>query len=477
MDIDGSHSWWRILSGLVSVGSKPDRKTLNAEDWRVMSIHDKRLLLAKSCPNLMQGVAFTQDGVYFDRIQRGRFAPTGRSPNGYLVVGGAATSPNANRTNEVFVGRPSQHRHVLHKEFISLFNRINANPGRKKPEPTGAWRYWLGQKARKAGLMDPNQDDPISIELCDLPGIPVFFYGDPRTVSVNSDYDPKTNSFVMGISRLIKIPYRDSVGDIAGNLFDQDGPYQVPRLKEKLDFARAIFGWLDEAEDNDDQVSALAGRVAFSPAFSSTVPQKTKPKTFVFGAPSESFYPFYLDGDYHGKGGKPVGRKRYPARFTPNEPDIPNENTATQSQVSFHASGTTYAGRIRVHNLHPVEFAAFVWSLTFGKIDGPWHHVVGRAKGHGYGRMRLERLVWARPPKVRGSVKTDDWDALAETFESWMSERLGHDFAEVETIRRLRAYANPKMGDKYRRRLSYPPVEDFKTLRSPVDADEDWRPQ
>ena len=452
---------------------------VDAKDWRIMPIHCKRLLLAKSSPNLMQGVAFTQDGVYWGNVQRGQFALAGRQPNGHLVVGGAATDSNANRANEVFVGSPSQyphHRHVLHKNFIELFNRINANPGRKNPEPTGAWRYWLGQKAWKSGLMAPGQDDPEPINQCGLPGIPVFFCGDPRTASDISDYDPKTSSFVMGISRVIKIPYSEGVGDVAAKLYSLDGPYRVPRLGERFDLARAIFGWLDEAGDNDEEVGALAGRVAFSPAFSPLKPQRTTQETFVFGSPRESFCPFYLDGDYHGNGGKPIGRKRYPARSTPNGPNIPNENTATQSRVSFHAPGTTYAGRIRVHNLHPVEFAAFVWCLTFGAVDGPWRHAIGRAKGYGYGCLHLERLAWARPPKIEGSVETDDWDALAETFETWMSERLGHKFTETETIRRLRAYANPKMGDRHRKRLSYPSVEDFKNLQVPVDAGEDWQP-
>ena len=214
----------------------------------------------------------------------------------------------------------------------------------------------------------------------------------------------------------------------------------------------------------------------FSPAFSAPGPQRTEPKTFVFGPPRESFHPFYLEGDYHGGSGKPVGRKRCPVRSIPNEPDIPNDNAATQSRVAFHVPGTAWKGRIRVHNLHPIELAALVWCLTFGETDGPWRHAIGRAKGYGYGRLRLEKLAWRRPPKIAGEVETNDWDALARTFENWMTERLGQDFVETETVRRLRAYANPEMGGKHGRNLAYPPVERFKTLKGPVDADEDWWP-
>ena len=95
--------------------------------------------------------------------------------------------------------------------------------------------------------MTPGEDDPAPVDQCGLPGIPVFFCGNPKTVSSSADYDPKTSNFVMGISRVIKIPYRESVGDVAARLYDREGPYRTPKLRDEFDLARAIFGWLDEA--------------------------------------------------------------------------------------------------------------------------------------------------------------------------------------------------------------------------------------
>ena len=461
---------------------------VDAEDWRGMDLHEKRTRLASRSPNLLQSVRFEEDGQYYGNVYRGRFADAnGRGRLGHVVSGGAATDRTANRDNEVFVGPPSivdRDKYVLDERFMDLFHRINAHPGRGRGEPTGAWRYWLGQKAPDAGLITPMPADHEPIEGCGLPGIPVFFCCVPQDERRSSadDYDPKTVGFVMGLSRAMKIPYREGVGDVAGRLYEQEGRYRVPKLRERLDLARAIFGWLDEAEGEDREAEALAGRVAFSPAFSARSPQRTAPEVFVFGPPRESFYRFYLDGHYHGGdgGGRPVGRKRYPVRSTPNHANLPNDNPDTQTPVSFHACGTTYSGRIRVHNLHPVELAALVWCLTFGEVGGPWRHAIGRAKGFGYGRLRLERLAWARPPRVVGQAETtdwDDWDAMARTFEAWMSdpERLGCTFTDTETIRRLRAYANPHMGDRHLQNLSYPPVEDFKGLRAPIDRNENWQ--
>ena len=522
---------------------------VSADAWREMDIHLKRDLLANSNPNLLQSVRFERGDRYHGDVHRGRFTPEGQTAGllGYLVVGGAATDRTANRTNEVFVGPPAGRlggrplgRHVLDERFMDLFHRINANPGRDHPEPTGAWRYWLGQKAPNAGLLTPMPTDHAPINGCGLPGIPMFFCGDPRAARKRSagdrdydTYDPKTGSFVMGLSRVIKIPYREGVADVAGRLFGSEGQYRSPKLREGdrptsrdsslpiasgsspymdgapttlntrqsapetaedrkagrpasgFDLARAIFGWLDEAEDEDRDADALAGRVAVSPAFSAPHPHRVGPTTFVFGPPRESFHHFYLDGDYHG-GGKPVGRKRYPARTNPNPPaNLPNDNPATQSSVTFHAADTVYSGRIRVHNLHPVELSALVWCLTFGEIGGPWRHAIGRAKGFGYGRLRLDRLAWARPPRIAGQAEmpvvgqaeAGDWDGLAGTFETWMSEpqRLGCVFAETDTIRRLRAYANPRMGDKYLVNLACPPIEEFKSLSGPIDAGERWQ--
>ncbi len=466
------------------------------DEWRRMTIGEKRSWLACTVSDLLKELHFAEGAPYYKSIRRGEFVSGGTPPasgasgskkSGYLVVGGKADS-TANRNNEVFVGSPSpnsKHTYILGAEFMALFNRINSNPGRERPEPTGAWRYWLSQKAPCSDFWTPGGSGPGPLAVCGLPGIPVFFCGNPADASETRTYDPKTSTFVMGLSRVIKIPYREGVGDVAARLYECDGPYRVPKLKDGFDLARAIFGWLDEAQD-DEQAEALAGRVAFSPAFSDRNPQKSRPKTFVFGAPRESFYPFYLRGDYHGNDGNegvPVGRKRYPVRSTPSAPNVSNGNPDTQTCVTFHDSGASYTGRIRVHNLHPMELCALVWCLTFGNVAGPWRHVIGRAKGFGYGRVRLENFKWARAPQIVGeltpshvgaSVKNGEWDRLSAEFEEWIDGRLGCAFANSDSIRRLRAYADPSIGSTHAENLTYPSVETFKTLNGPVDDGEDW---
>ena len=503
--------------------------TVTPNSWRGMEVHEKRKLLSGLTPNLLESVSFRENGQYYGEVQWGAFWEEGRrtgyKKTGHLVVGGKA-DPGATRANEVFVGLPSTTRrdkHVLCEDFMKLFNRINSNPGRE-PEPTGAWRYWLGQKAACAGLFtqrgagtpDDPYDPPKPVPACKLPGIPVFFCGEPEEASAGS-YDPRNSGFVMGLSRVIKIPYREGVSDVAariyaGSAFQNASPkYRVPKLEESFDFARAIFGWVDLDVDAAGRpadrgraqadVGALAGRVALSHAFTCGTPETIDPqRPLVFGAPRESFWRFYLHGDYHGGGSaQPVGRKRYPVRSRLMKPDTPNQNVAMRSDVRFHQEGTTYHGRIRVHNLHPVELGALIWSLGFGRIDGPWRHSIGRGKGYGYGCLKLKRVGW-RPGSLRvvhledgvahnlkEDAGTSDFDRLADLFETYMTHELTGSgqgtFTDHEAIKKLRGYSRAANGDRYAvdlpgeryPRLSYPEVGKFGDIHVPLGTGETWK--
>ena len=537
-----------ILSHVGSPG------TVTPVSWREMGVHEKRDLLSGLTPNLLQPVSFKENGQYHRQVQWGAFftGAHGYGKRGYLVVGDKTTDPGATRANEVFVGLPSTKRkdkRILREDFMALFRRINSNPGREQPEPTGAWRYWLGQKAACAGLFtqrgdgspgDP-YDPPKPIPACRLPGIPVFFCGDPKDEKISTpyhppdaapaphrgdapkdekistSYDPRTSNFVMGLSRVIKIPYHEGVSDVAARIYagsasrNANLKYRVPKLEESFDFARAIFGWVDLEVDAAGRpvdrgraqadVGALAGRVAFSHAFTCGTPETVDPQSLVFGAPRESFWRFYLHGDYHGGGSaRPVGRKRYPVRSSPMMPVIPNQNVAMRSEVRFHKEGTTYHGRIRVHNLHPVELGALIWCLGFGCIDGPWRHSIGRGKGYGYGCLKLNRVGWRRGSlrvvnlegcvshNLKEDARRSDFDALAALFETYMTEKLPGSgqktFAGYEAIKKLRGFARSANGDRYvvalpgerYARLSYPEVGEFGGIRGPLGDGETWNP-
>lgn len=463
---------------------------LSTDNWRMTEIHNKRCELARCAPHMLQPLRFWPSGQYFADVRWGSFSGSGSGKQGYLVCSGAATDATRAPKNEVFVGGPARSASStisISDKFMDLFARINGNPGLRNPQPTGAWEYWLSQK------IEPGS--PAPVPGCQLPGIPVFFYGDPKEAEAGKPFDPLTCGFVMGLSRALKIPYRKGVSHVAAETFGMAGQYKTPPLKERLDFARAIFGWLDIEEDAEGRpigrdraradVNGLAGRVAVSPAFTTASPQLTQPQTFIFGQPRESFYPYYLDGNYHGGPAKLIGRKRYPVRPQAAAPAIdPSASDRTQSRVVFHRQGTRYAGKIRIHNLHPVEFGALVWCLTFGKQGGRWRHSIGRAKGYGYGRLRLQSLKWSRPPRTVNWPANDDlqnFDALAGQFEQWMSKRLGSDFAKNPAIMRLRAYANPAAAARapQKDQLCYPEVENFKKIKEsgiPLGASETWNP-
>lgn len=466
--------------------------------WGLLNVAQKRRIFAKiqkDFPDkkelhMLRKVNFMLDGGY--NKNRGKFNPTTGLPgNSYLIVGG---KDNENkRQNEVFVEPPKKsHTHTLCKEFMNTFNRINSNNVNGDwPEPTGLWRYWLGQMkytnffSQKGDGKD--MDPEPQIEGCEFPGIPVFFCGDPK----KAEKPASAKEFFMGLSRVLKVPHKKSVGDVAGQLYGGNGSYRVPPLVEVFDFARALFGWIEKPEDQGSvqdnvKIKALAGRVAISPAFTEKEPTFTEKKKFVLGSPRESFHRYYLkDGDYNSEKACPVGRKRYPVRkkITENGGDA---TESTRTTVMFHKPGTVYSGKIRVHNLHPVEMGALVWCLSFGNLDKPMCHSIGRCKGFGYGSLKLESLEWGKessrtfkknlPDDLVDSNERPDLNKLAGKFEEYMARELKltdrEGFRNNNTIQKLRGYANPKFAND--KNLDYPPVEKFENIREPLGKSEEW---
>lgn len=476
----------------------------SVDEWRALDLGRKRKELAAA--NLAGALALIDDGPYVDQFARG-FRKAGflgernltaqerqqRRVPGYLVCAGPTEVPpddpaRAKIRETIFAPastRP-QDAHRLRNEFMRLFHALHSAPGRHRRAPQGNWRFWLTAMgwAGAFGVADTDREERDWLDRPDpqayrnYPGIPVFYHGDPAAVADVAGAPMAERGFFIGLTRVLRLPWPYSVGEVAGRLYQQDAApprrYEVPRLRERhgWDFARALFGAVDDAHldleeaakeqrrrDKGGDPEALAGRVAFGPAFALGDPQLTDERRGVFGTPRESFYPFYLrrtataDGNgtqrYDDAYAIPAGRKRYVVRRTPDPFPQGNENERTLTRLRFLPEGTQFTGRVRFHNLHPVEFGALLWALSFGEWGGRWRHQIGRGKAQGYGVLRAN-IEW-RPPRV---INGDDFagernapETYLDLFRQYMTVRLGADYEQTDPIRLLRLYADPAVGE------------------------------
>jgi hypothetical protein len=170
--------------------------------------------------------------------------------------------------------------------------------------------------------------------------------------------------------------------------------------------------------------------VAFEFAFATEDSIPTEMRSGVLGQPRESFWPFYLrdrkdpglTSSYNASTAIPAGRKRTMVRRTVLPAWPPgNENEGTITHVRFLPAGVVFEGRIRVHNLHPVEFGALLWALTFGDLSGDHWHQAGRAKGFGHGALQ-PKIEFVRSPTAIGTNVTGE---LGQ-FETWINAFFGY---------------------------------------------------
>ena len=469
---------------------------LTVDQWRELTMPQKRARLREA------GLHNEQKLLIGETLQGGiptaAYAIGGRSPNedlivdGFLVCAGKSEIPSDNpvraKKYEALFGPPSRQGKNLIQlppSFMALFNALHAYPGRNRQEPREDWRYWLcrtftpsGKSYREALGYEHRKDDPQPPSdggrpVSELPwGIPVFFHGDIPTAAHKIKWEaaPAQFPFFIGLSRVLRSPWAHSVGEVAQRLYQEPGApaakYHVPKLNEEngWDFARAIFGEVQQKEDGDASDSAaLAGRVAFECAWRV---QEQEPRlethTGVLSTPRESFYPFYLaedashrgvsnagiEGSYDDERTIPAGRKRYVVRSEATSLPPGNNNPATLSTIRFLPASAKFHGRIRFHNLHPVELGALLWALSFGEPGGRFRHVAGRAKAYGYEVLKADFSLRTRHllncPDIR---KPEPYIA---GFVSYMRGKLQEmglpPFEQSEQIRKLLRLADPACG-------------------------------
>ncbi|MCB2188749.1 MAG: TIGR03986 family CRISPR-associated RAMP protein [Deltaproteobacteria bacterium] len=377
---------------------------------------------------------------------------------------------NGNQKYEAIFHQPANFRE-LSSSYLKQFALLHSQMTKNTMEPEGNWKDWL-DRMKYPDPLKKNGQAKVSNKGYEFPGIPVYYCGKPPV-----DGREDAQGFYMGFSRVIKIPYGYSVGQVAARTLEKDGEaYSIPKLQEELDFARAMFGDVEgslpsdhKKKENDPDRKALKGRVAFEFAARKEDQPPAMGEVFrtVMMGPKASFWPFYLkDGkrlcytaDYNDPDAILAGRKRYPVHCKAEKLAPPHDNAKKEqiTQVQFLDEGNTFQGQIRFHNLHPVELGALLWSLTFGEFrESPkYFHAMGRAKGNGYGRLaaRITGFSASAPGPETPSADLDDMESFVEGFTVYMDEQLaslGYEFTfkESPAVLALRALANPENKNK-----------------------------
>lgn len=517
---------------------------LSVSRWRSMQMWEKYALLPESCVKrpikdlYEHGGTTTFSGAppkVLTRRPKGQMLNNFRSathPTKDVVVvctGPAVEDPGGKlKSTESLFPLPGETAVRIPSAWMRVFHGMHSDPGRDGGNPRGAWRAWLlaygWEKDAVTGFEPSDQDAGIrhamrgarTEEKPGAPcGIPVFWKGSmpDEGASFDETVGPGRQSFWFSLSRVMRVPYDYSVGEIAQRLYggSADGEYHPPRLREDngWDFARALFGEVDGANwtvgsrqeqtraDGTVTEDAVRGRVAFDFAWAEGNPRPAEMKQGVFAQPRESFWPFYLRHrdavdttvSYTSDHAVPAGRKRAVVRPCPKE-EWPQGNEDEKGQaknndiltnIRFLPKGTKFRGRIRVHNLHPAEFGALIWALSFGDPTGAHWHLAGRAKGMGHGALR-PAIRFAKPPMVTGAARnvpegaTDPF-AWLRAFEDYMDEQMkihGQTCCHRDhpSIGALRETANPETGRRLAATLSTASLEQYTRLYKSMKPDQ-----
>lgn len=210
--------------------------------------------------------------------------------------------------------------------------------------------------------------------------IPVFWHGTQVTRMTS-----------MGLAQMYRLAQKNSLHDALRNT-------STHHLGDtRVDFSELLFGRL-KPEQPGPHDWGLRGRVNVG---------IMKPKDevgfhwtedTVLSSPKPVFYPAYLKQDEDASdpaltldSGAPElrGWKRYPVK--PEFIQSPPADVSNKVKVRLEAAdaGTEFTGRLRFHNLRPVELGALLWVLDFGGREH-LRHALGTGKPYGLGQTQIQ---------------------------------------------------------------------------------------
>lgn len=208
----------------------------------------------------------------------------------------------------------------------------------------------------------------------DSQGIPVFF--------IKQDKEIKA----FGLASLFRLPYEKRLYDLIPN------SHRPENTVKSFDFSRLLFG--DIGQD-DLRTISRKGRVSFGLCKTQSVGTYDN-RTVLLNNPKPSYYPAYLkqrEGqlDNFNKSNQINGFKRYLPHQNLKSSTLNDENTNVQKNIQVLTSTHTFKGKVRVHNITPVELGALMWALTLDEENNNQYvHLLGMAKPLGYGKVKIK---------------------------------------------------------------------------------------
>lgn len=299
--------------------------------------------------------------------------------------------------------------------------------------------------------------------------IPVFFHGNASDIKS------------MGLASMYRLAQQNSLHDALRNISEQH------LSTHKADLTDLLFGRLqpDQAEDEKD-VWGLRGRVNLGLFQAEGEPLTQWTEDTVLSSPKPSFHPAYLqqeilqkqpDGQYVTLDSKkPLlqGWKCYPVKpenvqKPPRMEDGRNISNKVKVRLETVAEASVFHGKIRFHNLRPVELGVLLWILDFGGRD-ELRHALGMGKPFGLGQVQLSlneknsRLVANDRAALAHLEITDILTASRQVFLNYMNQ-VWETVADVTTknatwesspqVVSLLAMTDPREGTKAGNELQY----------------------
>ena len=351
-------------------------------------------------------------GKEIDQTGNGRHLTTGAGGKPLHLTYALASSlgSKTDRGHLVFTGQPSSRRPPKNKHMEFIFELPGAclSKGRATElearqirdfefvhAESRAWKYW-----------QPKFDRGDFV--------PVFWIAP-------APGQPKGNGLqALGLAQMFRYPADRTL---------RDGI--LPKHREPgHDLADLVFGSLRGNE--------LRGRATFSHFLAEGSPKSPGAVWTVLGSPKPTFYPNYLEQEYTPQTGRLNandyrtlmsdriqlrGWKRYAVRpdAKKEEVTLPKAHDFTREEPSsFDAAtafaplppGTKFTGKLRFHNLRPMELGALIWAIEWGGHQN-LRHLLGMGKGLGLGsvKMSIRKPQDCSFEKANGSGKVTAEDA------------------------------------------------------------------
>lgn len=251
--------------------------------------------------------------------------------------------------------------------------------------------------------------------------IPVFFHGNVSDVKS------------MGLASMYRLAQRNSLHDALRNISAQHLD------ASKADFTELLFGRLQPEQivvGGHDW--GLRGRVNIGLFQAQGSPQTKWTVETVLSSPKPSFHPAYLQqsGDSYvtldSDTPKLQGWKRYPVKQEniqrpPQMEDGKEISNKVKVSLETASEDTIFQGKIRFHNLRPVELGALLWILDFGGKE-ELRHALGMGKPFGLGQIKIDlkaensRVVANDRAALNELATSDILAASQHVFVSYMDQ-------------------------------------------------------